>query len=76
MAYWVNQAGNNNRAGWRQFYCDTDADVQNLPTSITEGIKQNADTVAHKKCSIGSECLTLSASKVYILGSDNTWKEI
>ena len=76
MAYWINQAGNNNRANWRQFYCDTDTDIKNLPTSIAEGTKQDVDIVAHKKCSIGSECMSLTTSKVYILGSDNIWKEI
>lgn len=76
MAYWINQAGNNNRANWRSFYADTDTDVQSLPTSKSEGDKQTVDPTAHKRCSIGSECISLSSSKVFILGSDNIWKEI
>lgn len=76
MAYWINQVGNSNRANWRSFYADTDGDIANLPTSSQEGVKQEVDPIAHKRCSIGSECMSLGSSKVYVLGSDNTWKEI
>ena len=76
MAYWINQIGNSNRANWKSFYCDTDDDIALLPTANSFGIKQDVDPTAHKKCSIGSECMSLSSAKVFILGSDNTWKEI
>lgn len=39
MAYWINQAGNSTRPNWRQFYCDADSDIGNLPKSDTEGVK-------------------------------------
>lgn len=76
MAYWINQVGNSNHANWKSFYADADDDIQSLPTSIYEGDKQSIDPTAHKKCSIGSECMSLSSSKVFVLGSDNVWKEI
>lgn len=39
MAYWINQAGNKNRPNWRQFYCDADSDISNLPKSKSDGEK-------------------------------------
>ena len=76
MAYWINQAGNKNRPNWRQFYCDTDTDIVNLPTSAVEGVKQDGDSTAHKCCSVGSECLVLGSTSVYILNSSDTWVEL
>lgn len=76
MAYWINQAGNRNRPDWRQFYCDADTDVTNLPTSKSEGVKQDGDSTAHKRCSVGSECLVLGSTSVYVLNSSDTWVEL
>ena len=76
MAYWINQAGNKNRPNWRQFYCDTDADISTLPTSTTKGTKQNGDSTAHKCCSVGSECLVLGTTSVYVLNSSDKWVEL
>lgn len=76
MAYWINQAGNKNRPNWRQFYCDTDTDIANLPTSDTEGVKQDGDSTAHKACSVGSECLVLGTTSVYVLNSSDNWVEL
>lgn len=76
MAYWINQAGNSTRPNWRQFYCDTDTDIANLPTSDTEGVKQDGDSTAHKACSVGSECLVLGTTSVYVLNSSDNWVEL
>lgn len=76
MAYWINQAGNSTRPNWRQFYCDADSDIANLPTSAAEGIKQDSDSTAHKACSVGSECLVLGTTSVYILNSSDEWGKI
>lgn len=73
MAYWINQAGNSNRANWRQFYCDTDADVQNLPTAVSDGIAQEKDTASRHKCSVGSVAISLETSNTFILNSNNKW---
>ena len=76
MAYWINQSGNSTRPNWRQFYCDTDTDINNLPTSSRQGIKQEGDSSAHQSCSVGSECLVLDTTRVYILNSSDVWREI
>lgn len=73
MAYWVSNAKNDTKPDWRQFYCDSEADVKNLPTSIKEGVEQDIDFTAHRKCAIGSECVTLSNVGIYILNSANEW---
>lgn len=76
MAYWINQAGNSTRPNWRQFYCDADTDIANLPTSATEGVKQDGDSAAHKACSVGSECLVLGTTSVYVLNSSDEWVKL
>lgn len=76
MAYWINQSGNHARPNWRQFYCDSDADITNLPTSKTEGPKQDGDSSAHKCCSVGSECLSIGSANVYILNSEDVWIQL
>lgn len=73
MAYWINEAGNKNRPNWHQFYCDADIDISNLPTSSTEGVKQDRDSMAHKCCAVGSECLVLGTTSVYVLNSSDNW---
>lgn len=52
MSYWINKIGNSNRANWRQFYCDKDNDIDNLPNSATKGKFQEVDTNAYETCSI------------------------
>ena len=76
MAYWINQSGSDNRPNWRQFYCDTDTDVENLPTSRSNGVKQDGDSTASEACSIGSECLVLDSASVYVLNSSDKWIKI
>ena len=76
MAYWINQTGNKNRPNWRQFYCDTDTDIKNLPTSSVAGVKQDENSTAHKCCSVGSECLVLGTTSVYVLNSSDEWVKL
>lgn len=73
MSYWINQAGNSNRADWRSFYCDEDKDVDSLPNSKEKGVPQDVDPVANHCCSIGSACLSLSTGNIFLLGSDDIW---
>ena len=49
MAYWINQAGNKNRPNWRQFYCDADSDISNLPKSKSDGEKPRYNRGKHIK---------------------------
>lgn len=76
MAYWINQAGNATRPNWRQFYCDTDSDISNLPTSSTEGEDSSIDSTAYKCCSVGSEALSIESGKVFVLNGSDVWSEI
>ena len=47
MAYWINAAGNSIRPNWRQFYCDADTDISNLPTSFYRRFKNRAEIQRH-----------------------------
>ena len=39
-------------------------------------MKQDKDTTAHRKCCVGSECLSLATTSVYVLNSANEWKKL
>lgn len=76
MAYWINKSGNASRPNWKQFYCDNTEDVAALPSSVAEGTQQEIDSSAHKICSVGSECLVIGTSDVYVLSSSNVWTKL
>jgi hypothetical protein len=76
MAYWLDSS--QSYAGspvQRDFWCDTDSDIQNLPTSAHEGVQQGEDTVSCQKCEKGSTCFCISPTKLYILNSQDEWVE-
>ena len=73
MAYWINSRGNGNRSNWCQFYCDAESDIGNLPSSTSEGVKQEKDPMANQCCSAGSECFVLASTSVYMLNSSDQW---
>ena len=76
MAYWIDFNAESN-ANCKSFYCDYLTDINDLPRCGVEGVKQSDDTVSHKPCSYGSDCLCLEDSSVWILGKDtNEWKKI
>lgn len=56
----------------KSFFADAAVDIQNLPTSTTEGTPQQVDPEAHKCVDIGSDCVVIATGDVYILGS-NGW---
>ena len=76
MAYWIHESGNGTRAKFKVFFMDADTDLANLPTSDTEGVKQDIDPYAHECCDIGSQCLSIESSKVFVLNSENEWTDI
>lgn len=78
MAYWVQETSTTqNMSNYRSFYCDYRTDIDKLPRVGIEGEPQKNDTVSHKPCSHGSDCLCLEDSSVWILGKDtNAWQEI
>lgn len=79
MAYWIQEVGGSgkNSSGYRLFYCETDADIADLPTATTEGVRQEGDSVSCKPCAVGSEALVRSTGDVYVLTkSTNSWEKI
>lgn len=57
----------------RNFFCDTTSDVNDLPTSQHEGVKQGEDTISCQKVNPGSFCLCIATSSGYILNSNDQW---
>lgn len=57
----------------RDFYCDTPADIANLPTSTTPGVQQGEDTISCQIVSPGSSCMCLSPATLYFLNSEDEW---
>lgn len=59
MAYDILKQGDHVTAYLKEFVVDKVADVKTLPT--------------FPNCAIGSNCLVIENSSVYILGNDNEW---
>lgn len=55
---------------YSEYICDTEDDLELLPTSETESI---VNLVVHPKCSIGSQATVISTHTVYILNTQNVW---
>lgn len=60
MAYKVTVNGNNIQSSVCEIIADTAADVENLPTDV----------------GVGSDCIVLEDSTVFMLGSDHVWHEL
>lgn len=75
--FWIQQTGTgHNNSNYRLFYAEKESDVTDLmPTDKVEGTQTNGDSVANKKCAIGSECLVLETGNLYILSSEG-WKAV
>lgn len=79
MAYWIDSSTSYTGMGYpvqRDFYCDTSADINDLPTSTHEGVQQGNDTVSCKPVSKGSSCLCIGSSSLYVLNSQDKWVEM
>jgi hypothetical protein len=60
MAFKVTVNGNNIQSSVCEIIADTDADIADLPTDV----------------GVGSDCIVLESSSVYMLGSDHVWHEL
>lgn len=60
MAYKITVNGNNIQSSVVEIIADTVADVDSLPTDV----------------GIGSDCIVLENSSVFMLGNDLTWHEL
>lgn len=79
MAYWIQEFGGNgkNNSSYRLFYCETEADITDLPNLTDEGVQQGNDTVSNNPCPAGCEALALDTGDLYILKkSTNTWEKL
>ena len=62
MAYSITNQGDHKTAYLKEFIVDTIADINSLPH--------------FPNCAIGSNCLVIETSDVYMLGNDNEWHAI
>lgn len=76
MAYWIQETSNNhNMSNYRLFHCDYSSDIDKLPRFGVEGEKQENDSISHKPCAYGSECICLQdGGSKWVLGkAANKW---
>lgn len=79
MAYWIQEFGGDgkNYSNYKLFYCETEADVLDLPNMTDEGVQQGSDTVSNKPCVAGCEALVLDTGDLYVLKkTTNMWEKI
>lgn len=79
MAYWIQEFGGDgkNSQQYRLFYCETEADVQDLPNLTDYGVQQGNDTTSNRPCIAGCEALALDTGDLYVLKkTTNMWEKI
>lgn len=76
MAYSVIKIRNEiNSLLYREFTCDTVADIEKLPTSVQRGTGSTNKT-DNSSCAIGSKAFVIDGAREYMLGHDNVWHDI
>ena len=60
MAYSIIEQGHKPNASWLTFFCDTDADIENLPTD----------------CPDGSRAIVAQNGNLYLLDSLGVWNPL
>lgn len=74
--FWVQENGlNKNNTGYKLFYAELESDIALLPTHSKEGLQDGHDSTANHKCALGSECLCIENSNLYILTTSG-WTEV
>ena len=73
MAYWINESAKVGNGRQLQYFMDTDADKNNLPTSSAPGVPQGDDQTLHLPCGKGSLSLSIASGKVFVLNSSDQW---
>ena len=74
--YWINPNNPDMRGGCKAFECDSQSDIQNLPTSSREGVQQGDDIISCQKVAKGSTCMCMNPSSYYKLNSHDEWKQM
>ena len=74
MAYWYDEETKVNGSSHQvSFWCDSDADVADLPTSTTEGVKQGDSDTLHLPVAKGSSCISIDTATMFVLNSSDIW---
>ena len=79
MAYWIDDHDpviSSSTSDQRNFYCDTTADIADLPGIDRFGVQQGDDTLSYHPVGPGSSCLCIGAGSLYILNSQDVWVEV
>lgn len=72
MAYWIIKTNTYNNS--KYFQCDYVSDIDDLPTYIQEGKKQENDTISNNKCAPGSQYICQKDGFIWLLGKEiNSW---
>ena len=58
------------------FFADEASDINNLPTTSTDGVKQGENDVSNKIVAPGSSCFVIATGDKYILNSNDEWIKI
>ena len=78
--YWLD-LNESSSVGQSLFYADTEADIDNLPTSKSYGVKQDYKYTdptieAEHPVMIGTQCFVIGTGVAYILNSQDNWIKI
>lgn len=74
--YWIDASSSVSGGNQKTFCCDTESDINNLPTTTTEGAVQAGNNVVNQRVEMGSKCMVVETGELYILGSSNTWDKV
>lgn len=75
MAFKVLTSGDKkNSAYYREFVCDTEMDIESLPTN--QSPTDNAKIDEKEYCAAGSCALVIETSDVYMLTTDGVWTKL
>lgn len=74
--FWIQENGKDkNNRDYRLFYAEFASDLPLLPTDKKEGTQVDGNSSANYKCALGSECLCIENSNLYIL-TPSGWTEV
>ena len=77
MAYWLNVAIKFKSKKRKAFLCDTDDDINDLPTTLAKGKEQaNGQNVINEIVEMGSVAYSIGSQTRYCLNSRGQWKPI
>ena len=76
MAYWFKAGSTPGSSRQIEYLMDSDSDVSSLPTSSSDGTKQQGDSIVHLKCGKGSIALSIGTGNIFILNSNDSWVKI